>query len=234
MMTTFLQTLDNAWPGSSKIAAYANSLAGTSAPAYNWLTTILVLVALLYCIYFFHRIILASSLSINTFFGSSTKLQSICENQTSLSAVNATSIICLPVLAMLVYARGWTSLNILYIFAMIAAYLLLRVFLFQFTAWYKDSPGIFEIIRNSGRVALVVASLLSIPAFLVPLLFSNGTDGFARIYLIVVLAVCYVMYCTRACKYLLEAGFSIFFCFLYLCALELLPAGLLVSAIISL
>ena len=233
-MTVFLQTLDNAWPGSSKIAAYADTLAGSSVPAHNWQTTILVLAVLLYCIYFFHRIVLASSLSISTFFGSSTKLQSLCENQTSLSAVNATSIICLPALAMLVYARGWTSMNILYMFAIIAAYLLLRVLLFQFTAWYKDCSGCLGIIRNSGRVTLVVASLLSIPAFLVPLLFGNGTDGFARIYLTAVFSLCFVMYCTRACKYLLEAGFSIFFCFLYLCALELLPAGLLVSAIISL
>ncbi|MBO4656382.1 MAG: DUF4271 domain-containing protein [Bacteroidales bacterium] len=233
-MTTFLQTIDKAWPGSSKIAAYADSVASGSAPGYSWLTTILVIAVLVYCIYFFHQIVLASSLSMSTFFGSSNKLQSLCENQTSLSSVNATSIICLPAMAMLVYARGWTSLGVLYVFAAIAVYLALRVFLFRFTAWYKDSRGVFEIIRNSGRVTLVVASLLSIPAFLVPLLFGSATDGFARIYLTAVFAVCYAMYCTRACKYLLEAGFSIFFCFLYLCALELLPAGLLISAIISL
>lgn len=233
-MTTFLQTIDNAWSGSSKIAAYTESVASSSGPGYTWLTTILVIAVLIYCIYFFHQIVLASSLSMSTFFGSSTKMQSLCENQTSLSSVNATSIICIPAVSMLVYSRGWTSMNILYMFAAIAAYLALRVLLFRFAAWYKDSRGVFEIIRNSGRVTVVVASLLAVPAFVITLLFGHDTYAFAKIYLIAVFAVCYVMYCTRACKYLLEAGFSILFCFLYLCALELLPAGLLIGAIISL
>ena len=233
-MTTFLQTIDNAWPGSTRISEYAGNMAGGAGQGYTWLMTILVIAILLYCIYFFHQIVLATSLSMNTFFGSSTKLQSLCENQTSLSSVNATSIICLPTIAMLLYTRGWTSLDILYVLAAIAIYLLLRVLLFKFVAWYKDSGGIFDLIRNSGKVTLVVASMLSVPAFLIPLIFGPVALDFARIYLIAVFAACFVMYCIRACKYLLEAGFSIFFCFLYLCALELLPAGLLISAIISL
>lgn len=233
-MTTFLQTLDEVWRGSSKIAAYADPLASSAEPGYNWLTTILVLAALLYGIYFFHQIVLASSLSLKTFFGSSNKLQNICENQTSLASVNATSIVCLPVLAMLIYVRDWSSLSITYIFAAFAAFLLLRVIGFEIMAWYKGTRAVFDTIRSSGRVTLVVASLLSVPAFLIPLLFGQGTAPFARIYFIAVLAVCFAMYCVRACKYLLEAGFSIFFCFLYLCALEFLPAGLLISAIISL
>ena len=69
-MTIFLQTIDNAWQGSSRIASYADNLAAGSAPVYNWLTTILVLIVLLYCIYFYHQIVLAASLSLNTFFGS--------------------------------------------------------------------------------------------------------------------------------------------------------------------
>lgn len=233
-MTTFLQTLDEVWPGSSKIAAYADSLGAAAEPGYNWLTTILVLATLLYGIYFFHQIVLASSLSLKTFFGSSSKLQNICDNQTSLSSVNATSIVCLPVVAMLIYVRDWSSMSIPTLFIAFAAYLLLRVTGFEIMAWYKGTRGVFDTIRSSGRVTLVVASLLSVPAFLIPLLFGQGTAAFARIYFVAVLAVCFAMYCARACKYLLEAGFSIFFCFLYLCALEFLPAGLLISAIISL
>lgn len=233
-MTIFLQTLDDVWPGSSKVASYADSLGTVAEPGYTWLTTILVLAVLVYCIYFFHQIVLASTLSLKTFFGSASKLQGICENQISLSSVNSTSIVCLPVIAMLIYVRDWSSLSIAGIFVALAAYLVLRVIGFEVMSWYKGTRSVFDTIRNSGRVALVVASLLAIPAFLIPLLFGQGTTGFARIYFIAVIAVCFALYCIRACKYLLEAGFSYFFCFLYLCTLEFLPAGLLISAIISL
>lgn len=233
-MTIFLQTIDKAWQGSSRIASYADSLAAGSAPGYNWLTTILVLIVLLYCIYFYHQIVLAASLSLNTFFGSSSKLYGICENQTSLASVNTTSIICMPVAAMMIHALSGTSLDLVYVFAAVAAYLVVRILLFKFTAWYKGGGAVFEIIRNSGKVTLVVATILSFPALLIPMLSGPDTAGFARIYFMAVFALCFAMYCVRACGYLLEAGFSIFFCFLYLCALEFLPAGLLISAIISL
>ncbi|MBR5736480.1 MAG: DUF4271 domain-containing protein [Bacteroidales bacterium] len=233
-MVFFLQTIDEAWPGSSKIAEYAEHFGTVPAPGYSWPTTILVLFMVFYCILYFNRIVLASSLSLNTFFNSSDKIQNICENQTSLSAVNRTSVICLPVILMLVYTRGWTSLSLAYLCAAFIAYLLVRVLCFAFIGWYKGTTSVFDTIRNSGRVTLVATTLLSLPAFVIPMLFGEGSYDFAKTIFFAVVSCCYAMYCARACKYLLEAGFSIFFCFLYLCAFEFLPAGLLIGAIISL
>ena len=233
-MFFFLQTIDEAWPGSSKIAAYAEHLADAPGPGYSWPMTILVLLAVLYCIFFFNRIALASSLTMRTFFGSSDKIQGITENQTSLSAVNTACVVCLPVLVMLLYNKGWTALGLAGLCIVFIAFLLVRAAVFSFIAWYKGGGVTFDTIRNSGKVVLVVATLLAIPAFVIPLLFGQELSGFARSFFLAVFTFCFVMYLARACKYLLEAGFSIFFCFLYLCALELLPAGLLISAIISL
>ena len=53
-MNVFLQTLDEAWPGSFKIADYATPLqdAAASGPGYAWPVTVLVLAAFFYCIFF--------------------------------------------------------------------------------------------------------------------------------------------------------------------------------------
>jgi len=235
-MIVFLQTLDEAWPGSFKIADYATPLqdVAVSGPSYAWPMTILVLAALFYCIFFFNRIALASTLSLRTFFSSSEKIQNICENQTSLSAVNTAGVVCLPVIVMLLYSRGWTGLDLTWLCVAFISFLLVRVLAFAFISWYKGVEGLFETIRNSGKVAMVAATLLALPSFLMPMLFGQQTSDLARSIFLAVLTFCFAMYCIRACKYLLEAGFSIFFCFLYLCALEFLPAGLLISAIISL
>ena len=235
-MTIFLQTLDEAWPGSSKIADYAAFLQDTAVqgPGYYWPMTILVLLAVFYCIFFFNRIALASSLSLRTFFSSSEKIQNICENQTSLSAVNTACVVCLPVLVMLLFNRGWTGMDRSWLCVAFIAFLLIRVLAFEFIAWYKGDDTVFDTIRNSWKVTMVAAVLLAIPAFVIPMFFGQEYAGLARSFFLAVFSGCFLMYCARACKYLLEAGFSIFFCFLYLCALELLPAGLLISAIISL
>jgi hypothetical protein len=235
-MTTFLQTLDEAWPGSSKIADYTAFLQDSLAPGpgYSWPMTILVLLAVFYCIIFFNRIALASSISMRTFFSSSDKIQNICENQTYLSAVNTACVVCLPVLVMLLFNRGWTGLSLSWLCVAFIAWLLVRAMLFEFISWYKGASPVFDTIRNSGKVTMVAAILLAIPAFVIPLFFGQEYAGLARSFFLAVFTGCFVMYLIRACKYLLEAGFSIFFCFLYLCALELLPAGLLISAIISL
>ncbi|MBR0533730.1 MAG: DUF4271 domain-containing protein [Bacteroidales bacterium] len=235
-MTTFLQTLDQAWPGSTKIADYTAFLQDSAAPGpgYYWPMTILVLLAVFYCIIFFNRIALASSLSLRTFFSSSEKIQNICENQTSLSAVNAACVICLPVLVMLLFNRGWTGMDLSWLCVAFIAFLIIRVIAFEFIAWYKGTDGVFDTIRNSWKVTMVAAVLLAIPSFVIPMFFGQEYAGFARSFFLAVFTGCFLIYCGRACKYLLEAGFSIFFCFLYLCALELLPAGLLISAIISL
>ena len=235
-MTIFLQTLDEAWPGSSKIADYAAFLQDTAVqgPGYYWPMTILVLLAVFYCIFFFNRIALASSLSLRTFFNSSEKIQNICENQTSLSAVNTACVVCLPVLVMLLFNRGWTGMDLSWLCVAFIAFLLIRVLAFEFIAWYKGDDTVFDTIRNSWKVTMVAAVLLAIPAFVIPMFFGQEYAGLARSFFLAVFSGCFLMYCARACKYLLEAGFSIFFCFLYLCALELLPAGLLISAIISL
>ena len=230
----FLQTIDEAWPGSSKIAAYAEHIADAPGPGYSWPMTILVLLAVLYCIFFFNRIALASTLSLRTFFGSSDKIQNITENQTSLSALNTACVVCLPVLVMLLFNRGWTGMDLSWLCVAFIAFLLVRVLIFAFISWYKGGSDVFDTIQNSGKVVLMAAVLLAIPSFVIPLLFGQEYSGFARSFFLAVVTFCFVLYLVRAVKYLLEAGFSIFFCFLYLCALELLPAGLLISAIISL
>ena len=233
-MIFFLQTIDEAWPGSSKIAAYAEHIAAAPGPGYSWPMTILVLLAVLYCIFFFNRIALASTLSLRTFFGNSDKIQNITENQTSLSALNTACVVCLPVLVMLLFNRGWTGMDLSWLCVAFIAFLLVRVVIFSFISWYKGGSEVFDTIQNSGKVVLMAAVLLAIPSFVIPLLFGQEYSGFARSFFLAVVTFCFALYLVRAVKYLLEGGFSIFFCFLYLCALELLPAGLLISAIISL
>ena len=230
---TFLQTLDEAWPGSYKIASYMDELAAAQAPGYSWPTTIIVLLLLLGFMFYINRIVLAATLSFRTLFNGS-KLQDICENQTSLSSVNITCLFCLLMVLMTVYSHGWTAMSLPGLAIAFLAYLVFRSLAFRFVDWYKDGSGIFGTIGNCGRVMLIVALVLSLPAVLLPLLFGAEVENFARYGFAAIFALCFAIYCTRACRCLLESGFSIYFCFLYLCALEFLPAGLLISAIVSL
>lgn len=233
-MTLYLQTLDQAWPASSKIAEYAEHLAYAPAAGFNWAISILAFASLLYFIFFYNQIAQASALSLQSFFGSRTKLQSICENQTSLSAINLTSIICIPFIAILIYTKGWTSMQLLPLFIAMLAFLLIRVMLFRFVKWYKGGGAVFNTIRYYSKITLITATILSIPAFIISMFFGQANSDFALHYFITAFCLCFLLYCIMAFKYLLEADFSIFFCFLYLCALELLPAGLLIGAIVSL
>ena len=233
-MTIFLQTLDQAWPESSKIAAYTEHAATASAAGFDWAVSILAIASLLYFIFFYNQIAQASALSLQSFFGSRTKLQGICENQTSLSAINLAGIICIPFNVLLIYVKGWTSMNLLALSAVMLAFLLTRALLLRLVKWYKGGAAVFSTIRYYGKITLITATILSIPAFIISMIFGQANGDFALHYYIIAFCLCFLLYCIMACKYLLEADFSIFFCFLYLCALELLPAGLLIGAIVSL
>lgn len=232
-MLSYLQSLDAAWVESLKVADYQEPLMAPGFQSIPWTLTALVVTSLCFFLFFYKRIALASALSFEAF-ANINKLNGIKVNQTYLSSVNIAAALCIPTAIVLIYLRSWTGLNIPSLCLVFGLYLLFRYISFPFLIWFKGHHEAFENIKQCGHVYLIVGTLVALVAFFLPVLFGEKALALSKNAFIAIYLVSFLFYLLRVCKFLIKSDFSFYFCFLYLCVLELLPLGLLVSAISTL
>ena len=160
-----------------------------------------------------------------------TTIDDIYGNQNLRNAFNITSIVCYPIIALMLYRSGIFSQGLARILIALPLFMLLRTFLQSYAVWLRGGADAMSAIRNSSQVYFVALTAATLPVFAIVYLFPSSVGGFAKYYVILVFAIVYSIYLLTSRKIIMQSDCSLFFRILYLCALELVPFGLLISVL---
>ena len=120
------------------------------------------------------------------------------------------------------------NLITIYLVSAILIYWIFKGLLLQSIGWATGERGPFLFIGKIGRNYFSLLFFVAIPFFLFFIL-----SGYAPIVLIKILItismVVYLIYLLRVSQIIILSRFSHFFYILYLCAVELLPLGLIIK-----
>ena len=202
-------------------------------PDTNIVSSIVIAALAVTVIVFFKSEILAVSLSLQALFNGK-KVKDIEGNQSYYSAVVVTAIICIPILAATAMKPGSGNLTYALFCAALFLLVVVRKLLFSLVSWLKGRRDVFKTSRHSSAISLIDITVLCLPLLIFR---SRMPDIFMIIvqpYILTVIGLVYAIYLARSLRTLISSGFSHFFSFLYICALELLPIGLIISVYISL
>lgn len=154
-------------------------------------------------------------------------------NDTSRNALAAlVTILLIPIYSYILTATGVSSYGIWMTILTVASLFVYRALMFLIL---KASGGGSEVgeLRSNSDSAFILLMALSLPAYIPAALARSSDFRLPAVYLAVVAAVCIAVYLVICCKRLISARFSIFFCFLYLCTLEILPIAVVVKTLVS-
>lgn len=118
----------------------------------------------------------------------------------------------------------------IWIYISLILFILLRRLIFKGIEYTAEAPDLFKTIEQISFLSLFTLTLL----FLVPIpfkfLFSDFPSVVIEYYLIIVTSVITIIYLILIIRQIIKERVYVFFGFLYLCTLELLPMTLLIKA----
>ena len=109
-------------------------------------------------------------------------------------------------------------------------YFILRYLTLKLLEWIFNEKDLFKSLNNSSTTSLVLLTPLVGVIMIVSYLFPMLTQTVIDILLICSISIICILYYRYAIKVFFSSGVSIFFGFLYLCTIELLPIAVLVKA----
>ncbi len=230
----FLQAIgQECWQSSSLMTAIGEDFPSAVVESHPALTTYALLFCLLYFLIFAENSLIAILISCRSLLNSLV-LEDTLSNKNLTYAIGNTALLCLPTLALTLYFLDLSSLNFIFILAALSAFTLVHLGLRLLSGWLKHAREMFRAIGVCDRICLIIYTgllLLLLPFYrYFHLLDRGGAAAAAAIsgaFLLIMLA-------QKSFKIFKGNNFSILFWFLYLCALEVLPLGLLIRVLIRL
>lgn len=205
---------------------------------FSVVSAILLLISLVAVVLFDrYVVVLGISLSSVTKPKEWSNLESRQEFVLSRNIIAFASILVLSVLCVeLNLFRGEFSqkseLYIQYLTAVIIifGYFILRAATLRFLEWIYDEKDLFKSLSNSSTTSLVLLTPLVGAIMMISYLFPMLSQTAIDVLLICSVSIICILYYRYAVKVFFSSGVSKFFCFLYLCTIELLPIAVLVKA----
>ncbi len=230
----FLQAIgQECWQSSSLMTAIGENFPSAVVESHPALTTYALLFCLLYFLIFAENSFIAILISYRSLFNS-LALEDTLANKNLTYAIGNTALLCLPAMALELYFLDISRLNFIFILAALTGYVLVHLGLRLLTGWLKHAQEMMRSIGVCDRIyAIVFTTFLLVLLPLTRYLHLLSPDA-AAIAATAVSAFLFVMMARKSFKIFKGNNFSIFFWFLYLCALEVLPLGLLIRVLIRL
>lgn len=205
---------------------------------FSVVSAILLLISLVAVVLFDrYVVVLGISLSSVTKPKEWSNLESRQEFVLSRNIIAFASILVLSVLCVeLNLFRGEFSqkseLYIQYLTAVIIifGYFILRAATLRFLEWIYDAKDLFRSLSNSSTTSLVLLTPLVGSIMMISYLFPMLSQTVIDVLLICSVSIICILYYRYTVKVFFSSGVSKFFCFLYLCTIELLPIAVLVKA----
>lgn len=237
-----IMPIDSAWTGSViSIPDIAPSVPQTG--MFSETEVGIFTLALLLVLLILGKKIVSSIPGILSFVFSPPDRHKASENQKASKVLNVIFIIICPVFISMGeryqifnddYITKWTpGQNFIFILGILFLIFLLRSFLLYITGSVTKKSELFSTIGKTTIFFFCCAALVSILPLPLTYLISNPDFRIFRIVICSLLGLIFFIYLLYVGKIILSSGVSHFFCFLYLCTLEVLPVSLIVGTLVK-
>lgn len=143
-----------------------------------------------------------------------------------------TIMLLIPAYSFLLKATGASTRSFWITMAVIASFILFRSLMFAIMAWVGGDYGLNSLKRHSDSTFILMMAI-SLPIYLVSILLPEDRQALPVTCIIIIAALCFLTYLVAGTKRIMSSRFSRFFCFLYLCTLEILPMAVVVKILVS-
>lgn len=197
------------------------------APETPW---VLVILAAL-CFPFLQNLIYAVGGSVRMLFSDARRRELLCRTRFKQS-VDLAYFLALPAFSLLLVLSGASIHGFWYALAVMAGWAVARELVAGLIRRRRTDPTLADTARLF-RSCFVLATLLSIPIGLAIWLFPASVPSITAPAIAIAGAVMLMTYTFTAYKLFLTPKFSLYFSFLYLCALDLLPIVVVVKLLVQ-
>jgi len=225
-----IKTVADAWKGST-LSTFDGGATGFIWPETNGSTAILLIATAFFGIVMFKQIALCVGTSFVAIFNP-IRQKDIYGSTTFGSRMFLSTALLLPLFSYVLFASGLSNIDFLLTMAVVAALIALRHLQFNIlNAIIMDEC--LQDVRKSSDYATVIFMTLALPLYFISLFCGEKDLGFYRIYLLIIGIISALPYLYFATRKIISSRFSLFFTFLYLCALEILPIAVAVKVLID-
>ena len=217
--------------GSSLALPDVPDLAPVTLFGHNNAVIILLLAVAAMIIVFFRQIAMSVAGSFVAMF-SENRRDAIFNDVSYGPLSSMTTLMLIPMYAFVLFYCRLGSQTYWIILAAVAALFFYRRVMFSLLEWINGDERTDETRKFSAGTFILLMSF-SLPVFIISYLFPGMDPKVAAVYLATVASLCLIPYLVIASRKILSIKFSRFFCFLYLCVLEILPIAVVVKIIVS-
>lgn len=227
-----IRPVSEAWPGSElPLSIYADGVGITPVYGQNSFTSLLIISVAVLGLILFRQVASTFTDSFMLLFSESRKDEVLNDsNFAKMSFV--TTLLLIPAYSYIIYSSGVGTRGLVVTIMLVASLLLFRLVTFRLMAWAGNDSGLIDLKRQSDSTFILLMTV-SLPVYLAYMAFPSAYHQFASIYLAAVAAICLLVYLSICLKTIKSSRFSHFFCFLYLCILEILPIAVVVKILVS-
>lgn len=141
-------------------------------------------------------------------------------------------ILMVPFYAFVFYHTRVSELNYWWILVALVSFFVFKFLLLRVLGWATNNKETFISVEKHNNAAFFMIMVLSFPA-LVPVIFTSEFPVTTMaLYMLAVAILLLFIYFIRINKIFISSGLSVFFSFLYLCALEILPILVVVKVVV--
>lgn len=226
-----IRSVDDAWNGSRLALSTIDSYAPIVRTGQNDTMIIMLIVVAVVALIMFRRVASTVAGSFQVLFSDAGKDNVLKDSSYGYLSL-LTTVILIPVYSFVLTATGVSNRGIWLTIMIVAGLLVFRLIMFWILAGAGNEPGVYMLKKHSDS-AFILMMALTLPVYLLSICLAPDRQGVPAVYIAAVAALCLTVYFAICAKRILSSGFSHFFCFLYLCTLEILPIVVVVKILVS-
>ncbi len=227
-----IHPVEEAWRGS--VLPLAHHTGGFEPLAFSGRNdgVIIMLLAIAFlAIVLFRRVAATLAGSFILLFSDARKDDVLKDNSRNVTAFLIT-VLLIPVYSYILTVTGVSTHDVWMTLVVLVSLFVFRALLFLVLS-VSEGGGFVSEMRSDSDSTFILLMTLSLPAYIPVAVFHSAGQGFSAVYLAIVAAVCIAVYLIKCFRRIISSRFSLFFCFLYLCTLEILPIAVVVKLLVS-
>ena len=231
MFTILLAIGKDCWQSSTLMTVAGDNFPPAVMESHPAITTYALLLCLLYFMIFVENSFFSIVTSWRSLFNR-IALEDTLANKNLIYAINNTVLLCIPLLALVVYFLNVTPMHFVFILCALVVFCAVHIGLFLLVGWLKSCMEMMRAVSICGRMHLIVFTTVAVALLAVFRIADIQSSHIAAIVLAVALGALFILRAVRSRRIFAENNCSLLFWILYLCTLEILPLGLLICALI--
>jgi len=166
-----------------------------------------------------------------TIFRSKTRMKELLRDNYRKRNVTLVLLIMVPYYVLLLTSTGISNYNYWQTFGILIVFFVFRIILTKIVVWLTGKTEVVNNVYKLSQVVFLLIVVFSLFLFLFKEFIPSFPQNLSVIYLSLVSVLLLMIFFVNERDIFLNSGFSHFFWFLYLCALEILPICVVVNTI---